>query len=114
MDYWNSWGGGGGSREERSGGDAKNLETVESTFVIRQLSRVIVGCAHLLRLRGAIGEAEEHALRVMSERGSPALLAAVEAYGANQDLEVRKAWCLCLSCRVSVQCNRLTTLPTAH
>lgn len=79
-DYRNNSGGGGG--------------------VIEQLSRVMAGCANLLRLRGTVGEGEQHALRVMSERGSPALLAAVEAYGANQDLEVRTE--RVFSCGVSV------------
>lgn len=64
-----------------------------SLAVIEQLCRVIAGCAHLLRLRGAIGEAEEEALGVMSRRGSPVLLAAVDAYGTKQDLEVWEREC---------------------
>lgn len=58
-------------------------------MVVAQLCRVVAGCSQLLVLRGVIGEQEERALSVMSSRGSPVLLAAVEAYGANQDLEVR-------------------------
>ncbi len=57
--------------------------------VVAQLCRVVAGCSQLMVLRGVIGEQEERALSVMSSRGSPVLLAAVEAYGANQDLEVR-------------------------
>lgn len=57
--------------------------------VVAQLCRVIAGCSKLLVLKGIIGEREERALSAMSNRGSPVLLAAVEAYGANQDLEVR-------------------------
>lgn len=79
--------GGGGDAVKR--GSVRSQEAVISTTVIEQLSRVVAGCAHLLRLRGAVGEREEQALRVLSNRGSPVLLAAVEAYGANQDLEVR-------------------------
>ncbi|CAM9512453.1 unnamed protein product [Ectocarpus sp. 12 AP-2014] len=56
-------------------------------MVVGQLCRVVAGCSQLLRLRGVIGEREERALKTMSNRGSPVLLAAVEAYGANQDLE---------------------------
>lgn len=71
-------------------GDTNDVHpTLPSFAVIEQLCRVIAGCAHLLRLRGAIGESEEEALGVMSRRGSPALLAAVDAYGTKQDLEVR-------------------------
>lgn len=57
--------------------------------VVAQLCRVVAGCSQLLVLKEVIGEREERALRAMSNRGSPVLLAAVEAYGANQDLEVR-------------------------
>ncbi|CBJ25612.1 hypothetical protein Esi_0003_0321 [Ectocarpus siliculosus] len=56
-------------------------------MVVGQLCRVVAGCSQLLRLRGVIGEREERTLKTMSNRGSPVLLAAVEAYGANQDLE---------------------------
>lgn len=58
-------------------------------MVVAQLRRVIAGCSQLLVLRGVIGEREERALSVISSRGSPVLLAAVEAYGTNQDLEVK-------------------------
>ena len=60
--------------------------------VVAQLCRVIAGCSQLLLLKGIIGEREEKALSNMSNRGSPVLLAAVEAYGSNQDLEVRPAF----------------------
>ncbi|CAN0046409.1 unnamed protein product [Ectocarpus fasciculatus] len=56
-------------------------------MVVGQLCRVVAGCSQLLRLRGVIGEREERTLKIMSNRGSPVLLAAVEAYGTNQDLE---------------------------
>lgn len=62
-------------------------QPVDTALVIEQLSRVIAGCAHLLELRGTVGKDEQEALRVMSERASPVLLAAVEVFGSNQDLE---------------------------
>lgn len=87
-DYRNS-GGGGGVREKGLGGDATDPEKGEfAANVIERLSRMIAGCARLLRLRGNVGEGDLHALRVMSERKSPALLVAVKAYGAIQNLEV--------------------------
>ena len=72
------------------GGRAAKTPALEA--VVPQLCRVIAGCSQLLVLKGIIGEREEQALRAMSNRGSPVLLAAVEAYGVNQDLEVRR-WC---------------------
>ena len=74
-------------------GDDGRAETAAFNIVIAQLCRVVAGCSQLLRLRGSIGEREERALSAMSGRGSPVLLAAVEAYGLNQDLEVRIGWC---------------------
>lgn len=65
------------------------MEAAALKTVVGQLCRVISGCTQLLRLRDVIGEREERALSAMSERGSPVLLAAVEAYGADQNLEVR-------------------------
>ncbi|CAM9969974.1 unnamed protein product, partial [Scytosiphon promiscuus] len=70
-----------------SGSENPRAATPAFEMVVAQLCRVISGCTQLLRLRGVIGEREERALDVMSNRGSPVLLAAVEAYGANQDLE---------------------------
>ena len=80
-------GGGGGGGDGDNEGDGR-AETAAFNIVIAQLCRVIAGCSQLLRLRGSIGEREERALSTMSGRGSPVLLAAVEAYGLNQDLEV--------------------------
>lgn len=78
------------SRRDGSGSSAGGQTgTPAFRMVVAQLCRVIAGCSQLLVLRGVIGEREERALSVMSTRGSPVLLAAVEAYGANQDLEVR-------------------------
>lgn len=71
------------------GAGAGDSEAATFKIVVAQLCRVIAGCSQLLRLRGSIGEREERALNAISARGSPVLLAAVEAYGANQDLEVR-------------------------
>lgn len=75
-----------GASESRVGGE---VEAAAFKTVVAQLCRVISGCTQLLRLRDVIGEREERALSAMSERGSPVLLAAVEAYGADQNLEVR-------------------------
>lgn len=69
--------------------DVAHITQVAPLGVIEQLCRVISGCSHLLQLRGVIGEAEERVLSTMSRCGSPVLLAAVEAYGVNEDLEVR-------------------------
>eukprot|EP00953_Heterococcus_sp_UTEX-ZZ885_P008787 5226-Heterococcus_DN1.PRE.1 len=52
--------------------------------VREQLTRVVASCAQLLRLRGALTSRGELALAAMAKRHSPALLAAIEAYGANQ------------------------------
>ena len=79
-------GGDGGEGDGKGDGRA---ETAAFNIVIAQLCRVVAGCSQLLRLRGSIGEREERALSAMSGRGSPVLLAAVETYGLNQDLEVR-------------------------
>lgn len=81
-------GSGNGDRKSEAGSVPSN------SIVVEQLCRVVAGCSQLLRLRGVVGEREERALSVMSARGSPVLLAAVEAYGTNQDLEVQ---CVCLN-----------------
>lgn len=83
----------GNSEISNVGIDGGTEPAAVSTGVMAQLGRVITGCSELLRLRGAIGELEARALSVMSRRGSPVLLAAVEAYGVNQDLEVG-IWCV--------------------
>lgn len=70
------------------GSDGENHGAGSFDVVVAQLCRVISGCSQLLRLRDVIGEEEEEALNIMSRRGSPVLLTAVETYGANQDLEV--------------------------
>lgn len=70
------------------GADGDAVAQRRAHLLASQLSRVIAGCAQLLRLRGRLGQEEEQALKTMSARGSDVLLAAVEAYGASQDLEV--------------------------
>lgn len=78
----------GNSEISNVGVDSGSESSVTSRELMAQLGRVIAGCSKLLRLRGVIGELEARALNVMSRRGSPVLLAAVEAYGVHQDLEV--------------------------